>query len=233
MEATIEQLARVQVLKPLDVSALTRLQPHSWVRGYQSNEIVMHEGDRLPAQLYALVDGIVEIKKTASTGKETLVRIIIAGELFAAPAIFGNGIAPATVSTQVNSQVLTVKREALLDTIAQTPEVALHILEVFNQRLQQLHDTIHGLISERALVRMIRLIQYYASHYGTEVTSNGEYLKVKLPYYQMARSVGITYEECVRLMKTLKSAIAYQRGGKILVKNWQELDAIAISAIGN
>jgi CRP/FNR family transcriptional regulator, cyclic AMP receptor protein len=229
MQATIEQLARVQVLKPLDVSSLQRLQPHSWVRVYQSHEIVMHEGDRLPAQLYALVEGTVEIKKTASTGKETLVRIINAGELFAAPAIFGNRIAPATVSTQVDSQVLTVKREALLDTIAQTPEVALHILEVFNQRLQQLHDTIHGLISERAIARLIRLIQYYASHYGTEMTSDGEYLKVKLPYYQMARSVGITYEECVRLMKTLKSAISYQRGGKILVKNWQELEAIANS----
>jgi CRP/FNR family transcriptional regulator, cyclic AMP receptor protein len=229
MQATIEQLARVQVLKPLDISALKELQPHSWVRGYQSNEIVMHEGDRLPARLYALVEGTVQIKKTASTGKETLVRIINAGEMFAAPAIFGNGIAPATVIVQVNSQVLSVKREALLDTIGQTPEVALHILEVFNQRLQQLHDTIHGLISERAIVRLIRLIQYYASHYGTEMTTEGEYLKVKLPYYQMARSVGITYEECVRLMKPLKSAIAYQRGGKIRIENWQELNAIANS----
>jgi CRP/FNR family transcriptional regulator, cyclic AMP receptor protein len=229
MQATIEQLARVQVLKPLDISALKGLQPHSWVRGYQSNEIVMHEGDRLPARLYALVEGTVQIKKTASTGKETLVRIINAGEMFAAPAIFGNGIAPATVIVQVNSQVLSVKREALLDTIGQTPEVALHILEVFNQRLQQLHDTIHGLISERAIVRLIRLIQYYASHYGTEMTTEGEYLKVKLPYYQMARSVGITYEECVRLMKPLKSAIAYQRGGKIRIENWQELNAIANS----
>lgn len=229
MQATIEQLGRVQVLKPLDVSALKRLQPHSWVRDYKSREIVMHEGDRLPAQLYALVEGTVQITKTASTGKETLVRIINTGEMFAAPAIFGNGIAPATVSVQVNSQVLTVKRDALLDTIGQTPEVALHILEVFNQRLQQLHDTIHGLISERAIVRLIRLIQYYASHYGTETNSDGEYLKVKLPYYQMARSIGITYEECVRLMKTLKSAIAYQRGGKIRIENWQELDAIANS----
>jgi CRP/FNR family transcriptional regulator, cyclic AMP receptor protein len=229
MEATIEQLARVQIFKSLDISALKQLQPHSWVRSYQSDEIVMHEGDRLPAQLYALIEGTVEIKKTASTGKETLVRIINSGEMFAAPAIFGNGIAPATVSTQINSQVLTVKREALLDTIKQTPEVALQILEVFNQRLQQLHDTIHGLISERAIARMIRLIQYYASRYGTEMTNEGEYLKVKLPYYQIARSIGITYEECVRLMKTLKGAIAYQRGGKILVKNWQELDAIAIS----
>ncbi|NJM90184.1 MAG: Crp/Fnr family transcriptional regulator [Hydrococcus sp. RU_2_2] len=103
----------------------------------------------------------------------------------------------------------------------------MRYLEVFNQRLQQLHDTIHGLISERAIVRLIRLIQYYASHYGTEMTLDGEYLKVKLPYYQMARSVGITYEECVRLMKTLKSAIAYQRGGKIRIENWDELDEIA------
>jgi CRP-like cAMP-binding protein len=227
MQATIEQLAKIGILKNLDISDLERLQPYTRVRSYQRFEIVMHEGDRLPAQLYALIDGTLQLKKTASTGKETVVRIISAGEIFAAPAIFGNGIAPATVSAEAESQVLAVKRDALLDIIRQTPEVALRILEVFNQRLQQLHDTIHGLVSERAIVRLVRLIQYYADRYGTELTTEGEALKVKLPYYQMARSIGITYEECVRLIKSLKPAIAYKRGGKILLYDWAAIDAIA------
>lgn len=50
----------------------------------------------------------------------------------------------------------------------------------------------------------------------------GDRLNIKLPYYQIPRSIGITYEECVRLFKKLKGAIAYQRGGIITVKDWQK-----------
>jgi CRP-like cAMP-binding protein len=148
--------------------------------------------------------------------------------MFAAPAVFGNRVAPAMVVAYVDSLVLTLEREALLDTIRQTPEVALQILQVFNQRLQRLHNTVHGLISERAIVRLVRLIDYYATEYGTESTPEGDCLNVKLSYYQMARSVGISYEECVRLIKSINNVVTYQRGGTIIVCDWDKLEAIAL-----
>ena len=188
----------------------------------------MQEGDRLPQQLHGLITGRLEIKKTAANGKETVMRLIPPGELFAAPAIFGNGIAPATVICQLESQVLTIDREALLTAIAHTPEISLRILEVFNQRLQQLHNTVHGLISERAIVRLVRLIQYYRDRDGTHSVTEGDLLNIKLPYYQIARSIGITYEECVRLFKKLKGIVIYKRGGTIIIQDWDELEKVIV-----
>jgi CRP-like cAMP-binding protein len=225
--SSIEQFKQISIFQDLETNQLESLIPYSYVREYQKDEIVIQEGDRLPSQLHALIEGILQIKKTATNGKETLVRLIPAGEIFAAPAIFGNGISPATVVCQVDSQVLTIEREALLEAIRHTPEIALRILEVFNQRLQQLHNTVHGLISERAIARLIRLIQYYARRDGTYSVEQGDCLNVNISYYQLARSVGITYEECVGLFKKMKQIISYQRGGKIIIKNWQELEEIA------
>jgi CRP-like cAMP-binding protein len=174
-----------------------------------------------------VLTGSLRITKTAATGKETILRTLLAGEIFAAPALFGNGIAPATVIAESNSQVLTVERDALLEAIRQTPELALRMLSVFNQRLQELHDTVHGLVSERAIVRLAQFIQYFASRYGTESTPGGKRLNVNLSYYQIARSIGITYEECVRLFKSINSVLAYSRGGKITVLDEGMLEAIA------
>jgi CRP/FNR family transcriptional regulator, cyclic AMP receptor protein len=101
------------------------------------------------------------------------------------------------------------------------------MLMVFNTRIQLLHETVHGLVSERAIVRLAKLIQYFAAEAGTEFSPQGAYLKVKLSYYRMARTIGITYEECVRLMKSINSVVAYSRGGKITVLDAQKLDAIA------
>ena len=134
---------------------------------------------------------------------------------------------PATVNAESDSEILTLDRDALLEAIQQKPEIALRMLMVFNQRLQQLHDTVHGLVSERAIVRLSRLILYSASQDGTDSTPAGSVLKSKLSYYQIARSIGITYEECLRLIKSIKSVVAYSRGGKITILDMKALEEIA------
>lgn len=227
MQATIEQLSKIIVFASGETAQLGSLIPHTQVRAYNQGEIILHEGDRLPPKLYSLLSGSIEIAKTATTGKETILRHLLAGEIFAAPALVGNGISPATVTAKSDCQILTVERDALLNAIGQNPEIALQMLMVFNTRIQQLHETVHGLVSERAIVRLARFIQYFAAQHGTESTALGERLKINLPYYQIARSIGISYEECVRLIKSLKSVISYSRGGKITVIDAQKLEAIA------
>lgn len=190
----------------------------------------MHEGDRLPAYLFALLSGSLRISRTAVTGKESIFRILASGEIFAAPALFGNGIAPATVTAVEDCQVIMVQRQALLESIALNPEIAFKMLAIFNQRLQQLHDTVHGLMSERAIARLAHYIDVAATEHGTDATADGEVLRDRLSYYQIARSIGITYEECVRLFKQIQTVVEYRRGGKIALKQWQVLKAIAMGA---
>ncbi|MDM9581775.1 Crp/Fnr family transcriptional regulator [Nostoc sp. GT001] len=227
MQASLEQLSQIIVFAGLKTAEKIGLQTYTQVQRHRKGEIILHEGDRLPAQLYAVVSGSIQITKTATTGKETILRALTAGEIFAAPALLGNGISPATVTAESDCEILTVERDALLKAIGENPEIALRMLMVFNSRIQQLHETVHGLVSERAIVRLARLIQYFAAESGTESSPQGECLKVKLSYYRMARSSGITYEECVRLIKSLKPVIAYRRGGTIIILDPEKLDAIA------
>lgn len=227
MQASIEQISQVVVFAGLEPSDKLNLQPHTQIQRYLKGEIILHEGDVLPAKLFALVTGSIQITKTAATGKETILRTLSAGEIFAAPALLGNGIAPATVTALSDCEILTVQRDTLLKAIQENPDIALRMLMVFNSRIQQLHETVHGLVSERAIVRLVRIIQYFAKHDGTESTPQGEVLKIQLPYYRIARSIGITYEECVRLIKSLKSVIAYSRGGKITILDANKLEEVA------
>jgi len=227
MQVTVEQLQQISLFAGLDRAQLVQLQAHAVVKQYLREEIILHEGDRLPAKLFAVLSGRIEIKKTAATGKETILRLLPAGELFAAPALFGDGVAPATVVAEQDCQILTIERTTLLEMIQHTPEVALQIIAVLTERLQHLHQVVHGMASERAIVRLAQCLQAAAIAEGTEVMEQGLQLRSRLPYYQMARSIGITYEECVRLFKQMESVITYRRGGKILVLDQEKLTAIA------
>lgn len=84
---------------------------------------------------------------------------------------------------------------------------------MLTERLQQLNSTVHGLVSERAIVRLARFVQAAAIAGGVEPIDTGFRLRSRLPYYQIARSIGITYEECVRLFKQLHLLLHYRRGG--------------------
>lgn len=224
---SIEQLMGVLVLRDLQVCDLIALQPYTVLYTYQKKEVVMFEGDRLLPQLYALLQGTLRLTRVGTSGKETILRTLLPGEIFAAPALVGDAIAPATVTAMMESQVLTIQREALFQQIRNTPEVAFRILEVYNQRLQRMHQTIHDLVSERAVVRLVHLLQYNATQFGTVRGLQGEQLNLKLSHHQIARSIGVTYEECVRLFSQLKEVISYQHGGKITVLDWKALGAIA------
>lgn len=227
LPASVDQLVCIPIFASLQPSELELLQRHAWVKSYLKDEVIVYEGDQLPPRLHALLHGRIRVARTAATGKETILRNLSAGDIFAAPALLGDGIAPATVTAEINCQVLTVEREALLNAIREAPEIALKMLSVFNQRLQQLHDTVHGLVSERAIARLAQYIRRTAAEQGSRMTTPGESLQVLLPYYRIARSIGITYEECVRLFKQLQSIISYSRGGKITVLDWEKLEAIA------
>jgi len=156
MKATIQQLTTISIFANLKPEEIALLQPDREIWEYQSDEMIMQKGDRLPATLYAVAQGQLRVVKTATTGKETILRTLNVGEIFAAPALFGDSIAPAMVIAEGSVQVLNVKREALINAIQTNPEIALKMMGVLNHRLQQLHETVHGLVLERAIVPLAR-----------------------------------------------------------------------------
>jgi CRP-like cAMP-binding protein len=222
-----QTLETISFFKDLEPALLEQFAAHSCLKAYDTNEVVFHEGDPLSPCLYWLTSGSLRMTKLSESGKETILRLLWADAVFAAPALFGDGLAPATATAVEPIQVLTIEREALLTGFREDPELALHLLSIFNQRLQHLHNRVHGLVSERAIVRLIHYLEYFAASAGTKAVPQGQQLKAQLTYYQIARSIGITYEECVRLFKQLKAAVSYQRGGKITILDADELAAIA------
>jgi CRP-like cAMP-binding protein len=226
MQIDVQQLQCISLFKELEPLLLGKLAEHSSLKTYESDEVVFHEGDALPACLYLLVAGSLRLTKISESGKETILRLLRADEVFAAPALFGNGVAPATATALEPIKVLTIQREALLNGFRQAPEMALQMLGIFNQRLQHLHSRVHGLVSERAIVRLIHYLKYFADSGGTDAVPEGQRLRAHLTYYQIARSIGITYEECVRVFRQLKGSVTYQRGGKITILEPNELTEI-------
>jgi len=228
MPVTTQQLQTILIFAKIQPESLVKLCEFSHIDFYESGSVIIQQGDRFLPKLYAVLTGKITAMKISNAGKETILRQLPAGEMFAAPALFGDGIAPATLIAQKNTEIVSIHKSALLELMQSKPEVSLEILSCFNQRLQEMHQTIHGLISESATVRIARLIQYNALRYGVEATNKGACLNTKLPHQQLARTIGITYEESVRLIKKdFATIIDYGRGGIITIQDASALNLLS------
>lgn len=70
MQASLEQLSQIIVFAGLETANKVNLQPYTQVQHHSKREIILHEGDVLPAKLYAVVSGSIQVTKTATTGKK-------------------------------------------------------------------------------------------------------------------------------------------------------------------
>jgi CRP/FNR family transcriptional regulator len=208
-------------LEPRHVEALSRL---SVVRAYDRGECVFLEGEPLPVCFHVLMAGTLQIVKISLSGKETAIRLIRPGELFAWAALLDTGMAPATARAMTPSRVLKVPRDALMQLLSEDPAVALKLLATLSERLRDVHEQLHAVVSERARTRLARLILRHQQREGLAV-------QTPLPHQVLARMAGITYEESVRIVGEWSHGetpmLAYRRGGHITVLDAQRLAVMA------
>lgn len=230
--ATTIDLTKLDFFQGLDESELRHLTAHSRVRACHASEVLFHEGDPLEPTLRILINGGLEIRKSAASGKETVVRLIRPNEIFAVAALFDRKVAPGTVVASEKSEVLEIRLDSIQAHLAENPGIAMKLLVAFAQRLRETQDALHAVVSERAKTRLATLILRILDREGGKRTPEGLTLSTKLPHGTLSRMVGITYEECVRLIREWcqsPAILRYERGGVITVMDRPRLEALILA----
>lgn len=217
----IKALSFFAGLDEAHVEALARI---STLRGYERGACVFHEGEALPPYFLVLVSGSLQIVKLAASGKESVIRLIPPGEPFAWAALLSSRIAPASARAMGPLRVLHIPHDDLVALLTAQPRLSLRLVALYGQRLHDLHEQLHAVISERARTRIARLILRFMAREGVA-------LSTALPHQVLARMAGITYEECVRIIGEWghgrEPLLEYGRGGRIVVCDAAALEALA------
>lgn len=220
-------LKQLDFFSSLEEAELLLLSRRAVLRRLAPGEALFHEGEPLDPALRFVYAGTLQIRRTATNGKETILRLIRRGEMFGVAALFDRKLAPGSAIATEPSEVLEIRLEDLLSHLTREPVIAMKLLVTFAQRLRELQDTLHAVMSGRARTRLARAILNTLDQGGATSVGQGFLLKTKLPHATLSRMVGITYEECVRLIREWSHApevLRYERGGVITVCDRRELE---------
>ena len=140
-------------MKPLldDVSSelAERLYALGRRRSYGEGQIVFERGEAAEF-LPIVVSGSVKMIRMPEIGKEVIIGIFRAGEMFAIPPVFDGGSYPATAVAMENAVLLQIGREDFLKLLNESSEFAFRLIGWTCEMLREKTSMIRTLASRLA-----------------------------------------------------------------------------------
>lgn len=163
--------------------------------------------------LPVVFSGSVKMIHFLEPGKEVIVGIFEAGEMFALPPVFDGGSYPATAIAMERTELLLISRPDFLDLLRTSSEFSFAVIQWMSEMLRDKTATIQNLATASPQHRVGHILLKLAER-GDE----GASFRVTLRRQDIARMAGLTTETTIRAVRRLaeKQLISISHGKIIL-----------------
>jgi CRP-like cAMP-binding protein len=178
------------------------------------------EGDR-SSNAYVLISGRVDISIFSSDGRELILYKVGPGDFFGEMALLDHQPRSACAIARIRCDLISVSRSALLQAIANSPELALRMIASLSQRLRVADDSIKAMsfldMSAR-LARTLLAIEREQDGHGVVHVSQEE----------LAVILGCARQSITRTLATWRRlGYASTARGKVRLLNPRKLRALS------
>lgn len=198
----IQYLKNVPVFCNLPEEQLLQIHKNTTERHYRKGTVIFIEGD--PGKGFHYVKtGKVKILKIADDGREHIIKIMGAGEIFAEVLLFNNRPYPATAIAAEDSCIGLIQNLDLETLVLNNNELALQLIKALSQRLLYAQQKIKNLALNDVMARTAEILLRLANDHGQQKNGRIE-VKLDLSRQDLASLVGTTRETVTRMLSALK-----------------------------
>jgi CRP-like cAMP-binding protein len=170
-------------------------------KSLRKNEPIFCEGDA-GHSLYLLASGNVRVFKSARDGRETVIKIIEPGEIFAEVVLFERDVYPASAAALKNGVVYELPKRQFYDLLSDK-DFRNDFIRMLMKKQRYLAEKLHAVTAYDVEERFMRFL---LEHYGKK----DEY-RILLTKRDIASAIGTIPETLSRLLNRM------QRDGKVSV----------------
>lgn len=213
----------------LSSEALAEINQQFYATGYAAGETVYFSGD--PAErLFVVAHGEVKLLRHSAGGQDVLLDMLGEGEMFGTLTVLGDRSYPDTAVAQTPCCVLGISAADFQTILARVPEVALAVLGLVAERLQNAHDTISQISATPVESRVAAALLKLAEKLGVQ-DERGVLINTRLSRQDLAAMTGTTTETASRIMSQFRRDGLIESGREwIIVTNAAQLEQIASEA---
>jgi CRP-like cAMP-binding protein len=182
-------LKRNYLFKDLPDAALERIAALAVKRHYARGEIVFSQGDQGDA-LYGIASGRVRISATGAGGKEVFLSIMEPGDTFGEIAVMDGLPRTAGATALDNTRLLVIRRQDLLELLAQEPQLAIQLIRLLCMRLRWTSELVEESAFLGGPARLAKRLLILASLHGRP--SHPDQLELSISQAELAHFLGIS-----------------------------------------
>lgn len=210
-ERKIEYLKQVELFSSLGPKDLLQVGSKIVVKHFKKNEIILFRGDT-NNYIYIIFEGEVKVSQSTEDGKEVILFIHQAGEIFGETSLFDRGNSPALISATKNTLCAVISMNDLYSIMFNYNDILERLIHILSSRLCHSWELIQMLNSNNAPQRIKTLLMMLAKRSGRN-TREETILNIRLTHQSIANMTGLTRETVTRVIDV------WQRNGEISTIN--------------
>jgi CRP-like cAMP-binding protein len=181
----------------LSESGISLIRRYVYEKKVGRGELILSEGD-IADVLYLVGEGVVKVFKTSADGKEQILRIIRPGDSFNDVPVLNGGISLVSAAAMSPVTLYAINKSDLEKVMRDHPQIALNIIKVLSQRVEELISLVEDLSFRHVNGRVAKVLLEYASD------KTGD--RPRLTQQEMAAMIGTAREMVGRSLKSLEGA---------------------------
>ncbi|WP_440603696.1 Crp/Fnr family transcriptional regulator [Bacillus sp. GB_SG_008] len=197
-----KHLQEVPLFKELSEEELQPIVDISQLRNYKAKSFVFMQGDTLD-RVFFIQSGKVKIQKTDVTGKEQIVSVLQAGEMFPHAGFFQKGTFPAHAEILETAELIVTPIADFEKILIQHPELCIKMFKVLGEKIVDLQNRLEEQILHDTYEQIIMLLLRLCKSNGIQM--NDKYtLTTQFTNRELANMIGTSRETMSRTMNQLK-----------------------------
>lgn len=216
-------LAKLSLFGHLNLTQLAKIASLVDKKSYHKGQMLFLEGQQAEL-LFIVYQGAVKVYKVSADGKEQILHMLSAGEIFAEVPVFAGESYPANCVALKDTIILVISRKTLLNLIKTDPQIALNMLALQAQRLREFTVQIESLTLQNSMQRLAYYLLQQCDEYN--VVQN------RLSVTTLAQVLGMTRENLSKLLSSLnRLRVINCELRKIAILDKKKLKQIAANAL--
>lgn len=222
MEDSLQPLRRVPLFARLEPGDLEKIAAQMHERRFGKGRIIFTEGEPGEA-LFLLKEGRIKLTRQTEDGREHILHLVNAGEVFAEVVLFDGGGYPATAETMEDCRVGIIRNQDLERVIAGSPGLALAMLKIMAGRLRAAQEKVMSLALHDASRRVVSTLLRLAEEHGTAGPA-GHRIDLALTNQELAELAATSRETANRTLNDLRRrGIIDLTGPQVVIRDRRRL----------
>lgn len=201
-QVQLDSLRKINIFQDFTMEQLTEVQRMATMHTFERGYTIFMEGHKREF-VFFILRGLVKVFQVNKDGRQHIVNILGAGEMFPHIGFFSRVPYPGTAQTMNTTTLLSI-RCTQFDAFLEAHEDITHrVMDMMSTQISRLQLKVQELSLYDSRHRVIALLRHLAEEHG-KICENKAHVRLPLTHSEMAQMIGVTRESVNRVWSELR-----------------------------